>query len=65
MLENFLLTRNMSKPTFIVGDLNMDLLKNDKNLFQTDKKSQMNEMCENNYLKNFVSTATRIARIYT
>ena len=62
MLENFLLTRDMSKPTFIVDDLNMDLLKNDKNLFQTDKRSQLNKMCENNTFKNFLLTATRIAK---
>ena len=42
-LENFILSKDLCKPFFIIGD--MDLLKEKTGLFLTDKGVQLHEMC--------------------
>ena len=61
-LENFFLSKDLSKPFFVIGDLNMDLLKDKTGSFYTDKGVQIHEMCENFNFKNFVNCPTRIAQ---
>ena len=59
-LETFMLTKDLSKPLFIVGDLNVDLLKqSDK--YINDKGILLQEFLSNYNLKNAVAKATRIA----
>ena len=60
-LKNFVLPKNLNKPLFIIGDLNIDLLKDQNGQFCSDKGAQLNEMCEIFKLKFFVKLPTRIA----
>lgn len=53
-LEDFVFTLDASLPLFIIGDLNCDLL--------SDEKSALKEFIDSNCLKNFVQNPTRIVR---
>ena len=61
-LENFFLSKDLSKPFLIIGDLNMDPLKVKTGRFYTAKGVQLHGMSENFNFKNFVNCPTRIAQ---
>ena len=59
-LENFFIGQNLSLPLFIVGDLNLDLLKTEKNEYVNDRGLQQQQLLSNYNLKNYVQGITRI-----
>ena len=61
-IENFFLSQiNLKHPLFIIGDLNLDLLKDEGDNYVTDKGLQLHQLLVNYNLKNYITDPTRIA----